>query len=132
MAPNDRCLRILSNVPAFLNLAKAKIRQRLAVTTSLLLATSSFAQQSSQTTLQPDSPDSSQAAVAANKATVTVPAGTRIALVLTHPILSRVSPVPGAVAPGVWGDGAAAGTRLAGTAVVLRLSPAPVAETAHH
>jgi hypothetical protein len=49
-----------------------------------------------------------------------------------RPSGSRVSPVPDAVAPGVWGDGAATGTRPAGTAVVLCLSPPPVAETAHH
>jgi hypothetical protein len=30
------------------------------------------------------------------------------------------------------GDAAPLGTRLAGTAVVLRFSPAPVAEAAHH
>jgi Transposase, Mutator family len=45
---------------------------------------------------------------------------------------SGVSPVPGAVAPGVWGDGAATGTRLTGAAVVLRFSPSPVAKTAYH
>src|SRR5260370_1284649 len=45
---------------------------------------------------------------------------------------SGVSRVPGAVAPGVRADGAATRTRLAGTAVVLCFSPAPVAETAHH
>jgi hypothetical protein len=88
MAPNDRRLRILSNMPAFLNLAKAKTRQGLAQTISLLLAMSSFAQQSPTTPL-PDSPDSSQAAVAVYKATVTVPAGTRIALVLTSSIQTR-------------------------------------------
>lgn len=87
MAPNDR--RLLSNRPALLNLAKAKIRQGVAVTISLFLATSSLAQQTSQTTSPPDSPDNSQTAVATYKATVTVPAGTTIALVLTGPILSR-------------------------------------------
>src|SRR5208337_852564 len=49
-----------------------------------------------------------------------------------RPSSSRLSNLSGAVAWEVWADGATAGTRLAGTAVVLRLFPASVAETAHH
>lgn len=89
MTPSYRRLRILSNLPALLNLAQTKTRQGLALTISLLLATSSLAQQSSPTTPLPDSPDRSQAAAADDKATVAVPAGTRIALVLTSSIQTR-------------------------------------------
>lgn len=91
MAENLRRLRTTS---AFLNLAKPGIRQSLALTTVLLLATSSFAQQTPQTTPPPDSQTTSQDTVASARpapetTTVTVPAGTGIALVLTQPIQTR-------------------------------------------
>lgn len=89
MAASDRRLRIFLTVPAFLSLVKTKARQGLALATALLIAMPGFAQQPSQATPLPDSPDSSQTAVVANKTTVAVPAGTRIALVLTHPLQSR-------------------------------------------
>ena len=89
MAPNHCRLRILSNLSTLQNLAKAKTIQGLALTISLLLVTSGFAQQSSPTTPQPNFPDSSQAAVADYKATVAIPAGTRVALVLTSSIQTR-------------------------------------------
>jgi len=88
MAASDRRLRIFLTVPAFLSLVKTKARQGLALATALLIAMPGFAQPSQATPL-PDSPDSSQTVVVANKTTVAVPAGTRIALVLTHPIQSR-------------------------------------------
>ena len=89
MAPNHCCLRILSHLSILQNLAKAKTRQNLALTISLLFAAFSLAQQSSPTTPQPNFPDSSQAAVANYKATVAIPAGTRVALVLTSSIQTR-------------------------------------------
>ena len=89
MAPNHCCLRILSHLSVLQNLAKAKTRQGLALTISLLFAAFSLAQQSSPTTPQPNFPDSSQAAVANYKATVAIPAGTRVALVLTSSIQTR-------------------------------------------
>jgi hypothetical protein len=78
---------------AFLPRAK-RIRQGLALTTTLLLTMLSFAEQNSQTTSSPDSQPGSQGAVASSRpapeaTTITVPAGTSIALVLTHPIQSR-------------------------------------------
>src|SRR5271155_1253446 len=74
--------------------SKTTIRQGLALTTTLLLTLSGLAQQTSQTTSAPDSQTTSQDALASAKAApeataVTVPAGTSIALVLTHPIQSR-------------------------------------------
>jgi len=89
MTPIYRPLRIFSKLPALLNLAETKTRQGLALTISLLLATSGFAQQSSPTTPLPDAPDRSQAEVADYKAMVAVPAGTRIALVLTSSVQTR-------------------------------------------
>jgi hypothetical protein len=73
----------------FLNLAKTRITQALGLTSTLLLNTlmlgvSSVAQ---QTTPPPDAP---AATVASNNATVAVPAGTRIALILTQPIQTRL------------------------------------------
>jgi hypothetical protein len=77
MAPNVLRLRIT------FSLAKPRITQTLAFTT-LLLTTFSAAQQ----TTPPDSPDTTQVA-ATNTAAIAVPAGTRIALVLTQPIQTR-------------------------------------------
>ena len=94
MAPNNFRLRTFSIAHALLNLAKTlnsaktKTRQGFALTLSLFLATSSFAQQSSPTG-SPDSLDRSPAAATASKTLVSVPAGTRIALVLTNSIQSR-------------------------------------------
>jgi hypothetical protein len=75
------------------SLAKTGIMQGLAITTTLLLTLSSFAEQ--KPPIQP--PDSqpiakeisASAQPASEAATITVPAGTSIALVLTHPIQSR-------------------------------------------
>jgi hypothetical protein len=86
MAPNvPRRLTL-----TFLNLAKAGITQVLALTTalcliSLFLGMSTVAQ---QTTPPPDAAGAAQ--VASNNALVAVPAGTRIALILTQPIQTRL------------------------------------------
>jgi hypothetical protein len=77
-----------SPASTLLTLAKTKIRQGLALTTTLLLTVSSFAQQTSPATPPPDSSDNSQPALGKG-ITVTVPAGTRIALVLTQPVQTR-------------------------------------------
>jgi hypothetical protein len=64
-----------------------RFRQASALTTTLLLAISSTAQQS---TSRPESSTENQtASLASNNATASVPAGTRIALVLTQPIQTR-------------------------------------------
>ena len=81
MAPNVLRLR---NLP-FMNLAKTKITQALTLSTTLLLSVCALAQQA---TAPPDSPDATQLA-STNSATITVPAGARIALVLTQPIQTR-------------------------------------------
>jgi hypothetical protein len=93
MAANARGLRTTS---AFLSLARTRIRRGLASTAALLITTSGLAQ---QPTLQqpippPESKTTSQDAATSAKTTpetttVTVPAGTRIALVLTQPIQTR-------------------------------------------
>jgi hypothetical protein len=81
MAPT---VRRLGTTPAF-NLANTKFRQGLALATTLLLTRLSFAQ---QTAPPVDSPPAAQVAATSNAA-VAVPAGTRIALVLTQPIQTR-------------------------------------------
>jgi hypothetical protein len=69
-----------------LPLAKARIRQGLALTGALLATVAGVAQ---QTTPPPEPPTSSQVATAKNTTTVTIPVGARIALVLTQPIQTR-------------------------------------------
>jgi len=75
------------NLTLAINTTRTKIRQALALTTALLLAASTFAQQSAPAT-QPGAQDDSQVPIG-NKITVTIPAGTRIALLLTQPVQSR-------------------------------------------
>lgn len=92
MSANDRSLRILLTT-ALPSLAKTRIRQSIALTTTLLLAISGLAQQTPATS-QPDLQSASHAALssaepAPESATVTVPAGSRIALVLTQPVQTR-------------------------------------------
>ncbi len=92
MSAND-CSVPKVSIPAFLSLAKTKIGQSIAVTATLLLAISSLAQEVPPPTPQPDSKTTSQALLPAKRApeggSVTVPAGARIALVLTQPIQTR-------------------------------------------
>lgn len=88
MSPHRFRLKILRPRSAFRNQAKTKSRQGIALTTLLVLSMSSVAQQPSPATPS-DSPDNSTAVVTASKATASVPAGTRIALVLTQPIQTR-------------------------------------------
>lgn len=88
----DRCLRAVSNLVAFLSLAKSSAKQTLVLTTILLVALPSVAQlqtasQWNSQTTPPDAPAS--APPAPGPTSITVPAGTSIALVLTHPIQSR-------------------------------------------
>ncbi len=92
MSSNDH-LHTLSTT-AFQSLAKTKIAQSIALAATLLLAIASFAQGKPSPNPQPDSRGNSQSTIstakpAAEAATITVPAGTSIALVLTHPIQSR-------------------------------------------
>src|ERR1039458_289180 len=96
MSANDRSFRTRS-ATTFLFLANTRIRQGIALTSTLLLAISCLAQRVSLPTSQLDSKTISQDALSSAKpapeaTTITVPAGTRIALVLTHPIQSRVYP----------------------------------------
>jgi hypothetical protein len=83
MSPNTLRLRSF-----FLNQAKARTSQGIALTTTVLLALSSVAQQQSPPPTK-DSPDNSTSTVTAGSATASVAAGTRLALVLTQPIQTR-------------------------------------------
>jgi hypothetical protein len=73
---------------AFLNPAKINFRQGVALTTVLLIATAGIAQQPSPPSLA-DSHDNDQASLTTSTATASLPAGTRLALVLTQPIQTR-------------------------------------------
>jgi len=83
MAVISRSNLALSLTPSFPNSTKTKFRQALALSITLLLTISTFAQQPA-----PDSPDISQP-TPAKDVTITIPAGTRIALVLTQPLQTR-------------------------------------------
>ena len=87
MTASSRRTFTFSTSPHFLNSAKARIKQGLALSTTLLLTVSTFAQQAAPTP-PPDSHDNPPAAMG-NPITVNVPAGTRIALVLTQPVQTR-------------------------------------------
>jgi hypothetical protein len=80
----------VSTMNAFLSLAGTHAKPTLTVVTTLLFAASCLAQDNSQPQ-PPAAPDSQtmQASAAPPAATEVIPAGTRIALVLTHPIQSR-------------------------------------------
>jgi hypothetical protein len=82
--------KTVSTMNAFLTLAETHAKPTLAVVTTLLLAASCLAQDNPQPQ-PPVSPDSQtmQAAAIPPPAIEVIPAGTRIALVLTHPIQSR-------------------------------------------
>ena len=79
MAAHRSSLYFSYNVSTFFALVKTRLKQVLALIMTVLMITPSFAQQPQ---------DSSQ--ITTNKITVTVPAGTRIPLVLTHPVQSKI------------------------------------------
>ena len=76
---------------AFLTLAGTNVRRTLAAVTTLLLAVTCTAQNQDQPQplSPPDSQTNLQASAKPHPVTETIPAGTRFALVLTHPIQSR-------------------------------------------
>ena len=89
MSPHTFRLNCFRRGSAFLNQAGTKTNQRIiALITTLLLTMPSLAQQPVPSP-PPVSPDNSTAASIANTATASIPAGTRIALVLTQPIQTR-------------------------------------------
>ena len=82
---------LVSTMIAFLILAGTNARRTLAAVTALLFAVTCMAQDNPQPEplTPPDSQTSLQASATPPLVTETIPAGTRIALVLTHPIQSR-------------------------------------------
>jgi hypothetical protein len=78
---NNHCRRSVSSTSTFLTLAGKKTKQAAAVVTTVLFAFACMAQDQPQPPAAPDSQ--------ASATSITIPAGTRIALVLTHPIQSR-------------------------------------------
>lgn len=89
---NTSCIsRPVSTMIAFLTLAGTNARRSLATISTLFLALTCLAQNQDQPQ-QPSPPDSQtnqHASAKPNPVTETIPAGTRFALVLTHPIQSR-------------------------------------------
>ncbi len=82
------------SINSLTSLAKTKMMQGLAITATLLAITPAFARQNSPATPPADSPTDSQATVSSARpapdiVNVTVPSGSRIALVLTQPIQTR-------------------------------------------
>jgi len=115
MSPNK--LRRLCSSPDSPNSSNKQNKRCIALTFTILFATAAFAQQ----TIQTQPPDNTQVAAATNATVVAVPAGTRIALVLTQPVQTRylhrgddiyaqiVSPVTAGnevvIPPGTFGQG---------------------------
>ena len=91
MANTRGIARPVSTMNAFLTLAGTNARRTLAALSTLFLALTGFAQNQNQP--QPSTPSDSQtnlqASARPNPVAETIPAGTRFALVLTHPIQSR-------------------------------------------
>ena len=95
---NNHSRRSVSTMIAFLTLAGTNARRALALATALFLTAACIAQDQDQSQLpsapepqtqEPQTRVQDQAPVTPRPATETIPAGTRIALVLTHPIQSR-------------------------------------------
>jgi len=97
MANTRRCPRIVSTMIAFLTLAGTNARRILAAVTTLVFAVACMAQDSTnaQAQPQPPTPPDAQTAMPSpatpNPPSETIPAGTRFALVLTHPIFSNTT-----------------------------------------
>src|ERR1039458_1905772 len=91
MANTRGTARPVSTMFAFLNLAGTNARRSLAALSTLFLALTCLAQNQDQPQplSPPDSQTNQQASARPNPVTETIPAGTRFALVLTHPIQSR-------------------------------------------
>jgi hypothetical protein len=88
MANNYSYHRFVSAIAAFLPLAGTKAKQATAVFATVVVAFNCLAQDQPQPAA-PDAQTSPQAVATPQPSTVTIPAGTRLALVLTHPIQSR-------------------------------------------
>jgi hypothetical protein len=96
MPNQDYCHRIVSALAAFPTLAGTKAKQTLILLSILLIPFTCLAQDQdqdkdkglSQTTAS-DSQTSSQAPTTTQASTITIPAGTRFALVLTNPVSSK-------------------------------------------
>ena len=96
MANTRGCPHIVSTMIAFLTLAGTNAKQILAAVTALVFAMTCMAQDNANTNPQPQPtspPDAQtmQAPAAPNPPTETIPAGTRLALVLTNPIFSNTT-----------------------------------------
>jgi hypothetical protein len=100
MPNQDHCRQVVSALAAFPNLAGTKAKQTLILVAMLLVAFTCFAQDQGQDqnknkdeaqpqTTPAASPTSSQPATPTPPSTVTIPAGTHFALVLTNPVSSR-------------------------------------------
>jgi hypothetical protein len=83
MTQDARVRQAVSTVVAFFTLAETKIKRTFTLTAMLGFGFTCLAQQQTVTTPQPDP------STTGGKTTLTVPAGTKLSLVLTHSVLSR-------------------------------------------
>jgi hypothetical protein len=88
MPDKSRCRRIVFAIAAFPTLARINARQAVTLVSTLLLACTCVAQDQPQTA-PPVSQTSSQVSARTEPSTVTIPAGTSFALVLTNPVASK-------------------------------------------
>ena len=87
MAQDDRVRQAVSTVVAFI-LAETTIKQAFTLTTLLSMALAGFAQPATNSS-PPTQPIPAQLSTPGGKGTLSVPAGTRLSLVLTHSVLSK-------------------------------------------
>ncbi len=90
MPNQDHCRRVVSAMAAFPTLAGTKANQTLIAVAMLLIPFLCLAQDQNQPqTTQPGPQTRSQASTTTQPSTVTIPAGTQFALVLTNPVSSK-------------------------------------------
>ena len=87
---NSRSFSVSSMI-AFLSQAATEARRILAVVTTLIFVAACLAQDQSHPPSPPNSKAELQASLPPGPTTETIPAGTRLALVLTHPIFSNTT-----------------------------------------
>jgi hypothetical protein len=89
MTQDARVRQAVSTVVAFSTQAETRIKQGFMLTPLLFVTFTCFAQQPATPTPEPNQPEQSQTPATGEKAMISIPAGSKLSLVLTHSVLSR-------------------------------------------
>jgi hypothetical protein len=89
MTQDARTRQAVSTVVAFSTLAETRIKQSFMLTALLFVTFTGLAQQTPTATPQPKQQDQTQSSAASEKTMISIPAGSKLSLVLTHSVLSR-------------------------------------------